>query len=353
LITFTEETKILSDRAKGKKIMVKEIAFKINEISTNYKIGALQTIRTELKKFKRRPGTVIFHESTINDDDEWAFHYGGRKELQFNIGIEEDDLRYGIALSFEASQTLPDISHLFPKAKKLNQFIRQYPEFFTEYKMWYYQENKKSTIDQVHEISVNLLEPHTFIFIGKQLPVNGIDYKEVLTTFDELIVPYVFVEKENSTVEDGFFNDRNNEFTFEVKNRKLPKNREFTIKEKSINLNVRHTLLQDKMYKLLCEKYGYENVSLEQCIGNKKVDIVLRKNNSIIFYEIKINDSAKACIREAIGQLMEYAYWPNNINADSLVVVGEESVDNNTSKYLKHLKDKFNLPIQYEKIEID
>lgn len=59
---------------------------------------------------------------------------------------------------------------------------------------------------------------------------------------------------------------------------------------------------------MLCEKYGYENVSFEHRIGGKKIDIVLRDNNSFVFYEIKSNNSAKACIRDAIGQLLEYAY---------------------------------------------
>ncbi|MBN1602894.1 MAG: hypothetical protein JW915_14900 [Chitinispirillaceae bacterium] len=39
---------------------------------------------------------------------------------------------------------------------------------------------------------------------------------------------------------------------------------------------------------MLCEKYGYENVSLEHRIGGKKIDIVLRDNNSFVFYESKV-----------------------------------------------------------------
>jgi len=333
--------------------MIRKIAYEINDLSRGYNIGKLQSIRTEIKKLKRRPGSDIFKDSTIDKNDGWAFHYGGRKELQFNIGLEDEGFRYGIALSLEASHTLPDISILYPKAKRLNQFIRQYPDFFAEYKMWNYQENGRSRIGPVKEISEDLLKLHTFIFIGKLQPENKINYDEVLKTYDELLKPYIFVEKnDNSEIIEYDINE-NDEFNFEVKNRKLPKNRDYTLEEKSINLSVRHTLVQEKLIKILGEKYGYNNVSPEHQIGGKKIDVVLKNGNKFVFYEIKMNGSAKACIRDAIGQLMEYAYWPNRENADLLVVVGEEEIDPKTAIYLKHLKDNYNLPIQYEKISIN
>ena len=155
--------------------MIRKIAYKINDLSRGFNIGTLQNIRTEIKKLERRPGSDIFKDSTIDKNDEWAFHYGGRKELQFNIGLEDEGLfRYGIALSLEASHTLPDITILYPKARRLNQFIRQHPDFFADYKMWYHQENGRSKIGPVKEISEDLLKLHTFIFIGKLQPDNKI-----------------------------------------------------------------------------------------------------------------------------------------------------------------------------------
>jgi hypothetical protein len=334
--------------------MIHEIAEKLNELSCNYKIGKLQEIRTEIKKLERRPGSDIFKDLTIDKDDNWAFHYGGRKELQFNIGLEDDGLfRYGLAFSLEASHTLPDISILFPKAKRLNQFIRQFPDFFADYKMWNHQPTGRSEFEPVKEITEDLLKPSTFIFIGKLLPDNKINYKDILTTFDKLLKPYIFVEKNDDSEIVEFELGEESEFNFEPKARKLPRNRDYTLEEKAINLNVRHTLVQEKLIKLLCEKYGHSNVSPEHPIGGKKIDVVLRKGDMIIFYEIKMSGSAKACIRDAIGQLLEYAYWPNRRNADLLVIVGEEEIDFKTAKYLGHLRDNFNIPIQYEQITVN
>ncbi|HUI91139.1 MAG TPA: hypothetical protein VLX68_02725 [Chitinivibrionales bacterium] len=333
--------------------MIRKIAYQINDLSHEYKIGNLQRIRKDIKKFKRRPGSDIFTDETIDKNDGWAFHFGGRKELQFNIGLEEDGFRYGIALSLQDSQTVPDISLLFPKAKRLNQFIRQFPDFFAEYQMWSHYGNERSNIGPVKEITEDLLKLHTFIFIGKLVDEKKIDLRQILQTYDELLKPYVFVEKVDNSEIIEFEQNEDGEFSFEVKKRKLPKNREYTLESKSINLSVRHTLVQEKLMEILCKKFGYENVSAEHQIGGKKIDIVLKDGNKYVFYEIKMNGSAKACIRDAIGQLMEYAYWPNKQNADSLVVVGEEEIDSKTEVYLKHLNNKYNLPIQYEQISIN
>lgn len=115
---------------------IRDVAERLNALSENYKIGDLQNLRKEIKNLQRKPGSVIFHNDTISDEG-WAYHYGGRKELQFNIGFEEEGLRYGIALSLESSQTLPDITLLYPNARRLNQFMRQNPKFFRDYLMWH------------------------------------------------------------------------------------------------------------------------------------------------------------------------------------------------------------------------
>ena len=65
---------------------IPDIANKLNELAPPHPIGKLQDIRTQLKKLNRRPGDKIFSTQTMFDD--WAFHHGGRTELQFNIGFE-------------------------------------------------------------------------------------------------------------------------------------------------------------------------------------------------------------------------------------------------------------------------
>ena len=82
-----------------------EIAIELNKRSKNYRIGELQEIRKQIKGLSKKASSDIFHKDSISD--EWAFHYGGRKEIQFNISFENEGLRYGLAFSFETSRSLP------------------------------------------------------------------------------------------------------------------------------------------------------------------------------------------------------------------------------------------------------
>lgn len=335
------------------KRMIRDIAYKVNDLAQSHRIGKLQDIRKKIKAFDRRPGSSIFGDSTISSKEEWAFHFGGRKELQFNIGIEEECLRYGVALSLESSRTLPDITLLYPKARRLNQFIRQHPDFFSEYSMWQWTKEGRSKNGPVTQVADNLLRPNTFIFIGKLQDVEHIDYEAILTTFDELLKPYVYVEKtaETEIIEDEI--DSTDQFQFESKRTNLAQERTYTLEQKSVNLSVRHSLIQQKMAKILEVQHGPENVSVEQEISGKKIDVVLRVGDSYHFFEIKTSGSAKACIRDAIGQLMEYAYWPGRVNAEKLVVVGEDEIDEKTKDYLTFVRKQFSLPIEYERVEIE
>ena len=333
--------------------MIRDIANKIDDLAQSHRIGQLQSIRKRIKGLDRRPGSSIFADSTISDDGEWAFHFGGRKELQYNIGIEEEGLRYGVALSLEPSQTLPDIRLLYPKARLLNQFIRQYPDFFSEYSMWHWAKEGRSEIGPVTQVTEDLLRPNTFIFLGKLQEMGHIDYDAILTTFDELLRPYVYVEKGAGA---GIIEDEigsTDEFQFEPNRVSLPQERTYTLEQKSVNLTIRHSLIQREMVRRLEILHGPENVSTEQEISGKKIDIVLRDGDSYHFFEIKTSGSAKACVRDAIGQLMEYAYWPGRKNAEKLVVVGEEEIDKKTKDYLTFVRGQFSLPIEYESVEIE
>ncbi len=81
------------------------IAAELNAKAERHPIGQLQEIRKKLKELDRRPGKGSFRlegaSKTVFPD--WAFHYGGRTELQFNIGKDgrhDGMLRHGVAFSF-------------------------------------------------------------------------------------------------------------------------------------------------------------------------------------------------------------------------------------------------------------
>ncbi len=83
------------------------------------------------------------------------------------------------------------------------------------------------------------------------------------------------------------------------------------------------------------------------------MDVASKEGKSYTYYELKTGLSAQSCIREAIGQLMEYSFWPGSQRADRLVVVGEAVYDPEAKTYIRKLRKDFDLPIEYQQFDIE
>ena len=114
-----------------------------------------------------------------------------------------------------------------------------------------------------------------------------------------------------------------------------------------------HNRIQEKAYNQLCSIYKKQNVGTEVPVnGSSKIDLVVKNNRNYIFFEIKTSNSLLKCLREAIPQLLEYAYYPNTINANKLIIISHNQITPEVQKYLKHLRKKFNLPIYYQQYDV-
>ncbi len=107
--------------------------------------------------------------------------------------------------------------------------------------------------------------------------------------------------------------------------------------------NPRHTQLQNPLYRWLCKLNGKQAVSYEKDF----VDLSVRVNGDITFYEIKIDNTAKKCIRLALGQLLEYAHYPDKIRADKLIVVGDMNPSSEDIGYLRMIRSLYSIPVYY------
>ena len=75
-------------------------------------------------------------------------------------------------------------------------------------------------------------------------------------------------------------------------------------------------------------------------------------NKFSLFFEIKTSSEARLCIRQALGQLMEYAFFPNVKHADLLVVVGPGIKTENIESYIEKLNKDFQIHIDYLQIPL-
>ena len=113
-----------------------------------------------------------------------------------------------------------------------------------------------------------------------------------------------------------------------------------------------HNELQTALYNSLVKKYGKDAVGTELPTGSgTAIDVVVKTAKECWFYEIKVAKSVKAVIRQAIPQLLEYAYWrKDNKVADRLIIASKFKLTTDAKEFLDLLSTRFKLPLYYEQI---
>lgn len=111
-----------------------------------------------------------------------------------------------------------------------------------------------------------------------------------------------------------------------------------------------HNKIQNALYKVLVKEHGEARVGTEIGTGlGTYVDLVVKENSGYIFYEVKTDLTVKMCVRKALSQLMEYAYWDEkDFKVNKLVIVSTNDKCAETEAYLKKLRERFGLPIHYQ-----
>jgi hypothetical protein len=330
---------------------IKTIALELNKLSRSHPIGHLQELRTRLRGKPSRTH-AIFTESTIFPD--YAFHDGGRHEIQFNIGTEEingrEVFRYGIAFSLETSRSHPNVSELFPKIERFNYYIRTNGEAFVDFIMWYHSGPQKKRIRSSdfspRPIETDWAKKGNFIFLGKWLEIGDLNLEDILSDLDLLLPLYAFVEGG-----DDLTAPVDKAVTFQPGcTVKKATTKALAIRTEH-DISLRHNELQYTLYQALCQEYGAENVKAPYKLSYAgEVDVVVRHGSNMIFFEIKTAPYARCALREAVGQILEYAYWPNADRAAELVVVSEAKPTKETKQYLDNLRRRFGLRLSYRQL---
>jgi hypothetical protein len=255
-------------------------------------------------------------------------------------------LRHGVAFSFKLSQTLPDIDVLIPKARLFSEYLQMYLEEFADMRMWHYRDGVRSGDYAPGAILPELVTTGVFVFLGKRQPSADVDYEVILSDFDRLLPLYKYIEGGREQDENGF--------TFRAGTTARARSAIATLAERQLNITLRHNLMQAALCRRLIAEHGAENVADEQPSGlGTKIDVVLRSaTQQYRYYEIKTASSPRGCPREALGQILEYSFWPGAREASRLIVCGESALDADGAAYLRQLQTRFNLPVDYEQITV-
>lgn len=114
-------------------------------------------------------------------------------------------------------------------------------------------------------------------------------------------------------------------------------------------VNPYHKSIQEVLIKLLKRDTNYSQVK-------KEVEFVdvrgVYNNEEIHFFEIK-TDTPKNNIRQAIGQLLEYTFFPDTNKANKLYIIGDKTPNSEVAKYLNTLREITSLNVYYKCLDME
>src|SRR5690606_3993581 len=105
-----------------------------------------------------------------------------------------------------------------------------------------------------------------------------------------------------------------------------------------------HDKLQIAFAKSLREQFPNDTIRTETAY----IDIKRENNLETYYYEVKPFNSAYSCIREGIGQLLDYCYTnPNESKTIHLRIVGMSKPTPKDSEFIEFIKRSLNLSFDY------
>jgi hypothetical protein len=329
------------------------LAEQINEAATAHpRMREFQEIRRRIHGLPRVRTNKIFSRQTTFAY--WAFHSGGRKELQYNIGFEDEEFRFGVAFSLEPSRTLLQPLVLTPKIEKLNKYVSENLAGLQDLSSWSWSPNRspgRSAILPVAPFPSELIRRGNFLFLGRLVPTREFNPSAVVFLFDRLLDMYKYVEGNSPLKKDRV--DLRKGFEFKSGCSLKPEETSADIKGGRRKVGLSQNRFQRALFDILSTEYGAENVGTENDTGRgSRVDLVVRDNRQHYYYEIKTNLCVRSCIREALSQLLEYSYWPGGFEADRMIVVSANPLTLDAQCYVKALRQRFRLPIYYQYLDM-
>ncbi len=117
----------------------------------------------------------------------------------------------------------------------------------------------------------------------------------------------------------------------------------------SYEIEPKHDKIQEALRKHLAEKYGEENIKLEE----NYVDVKLIQPDYLGFYEVKSSSYASECIKEALGQILLYSYLDQDKRKKKIFIVGQYPANENDYGYINYIKDKLKLEFEYINVDIN
>lgn len=134
--------------------------------------------------------------------------------------------------------------------------------------------------------------------------------------------------------------------------RKTGKRAAYSLQE--IELSALHNQIQSGLQASLAGKYDGMVRTEYRLNGGGSVDIAVKDKHTGRFalYEIKTAISLSLCVREALGQLLEYRHRFGAVKVSKVVIVSVHPTNDEIESYLATLRKAHAIPVYYEQWEV-
>lgn len=85
----------------------------------------------------------------------------------------------------------------------------------------------------------------------------------------------------------------------------------------------------------------------ELFIGNNRIDVAVKKGTEFDIFEIKTCATSRACVREAMGQILEYAYLDSKESISRMYIVSDCYPEPDVEEYLERIRNQHKIPVFY------
>ena len=122
------------------------------------------------------------------------------------------------------------------------------------------------------------------------------------------------------------------------------------IKQRLLNVTPEHAHMQKLLMHQLRIQFPDAKIRREtEC-----VDVVMLRKSETVLFEIKSDLNPLSVVRQALGQIMEYAFHPSRTHKTPirLVIVGRHPLGGDDLEYFDSIRRNFSLPVEYLVVRI-
>lgn len=209
----------------------------------------------------------------------------------------------------------------------------------------------------IYEHRPDLLGHHInveFLDAGFSKPV-GLTYAETIhelnkkkdgDKFDKVFGWYLGVQNDTIELEEHYEDeDFENEYAEETGFAYNDKSEESFNRSaiSSVKVNLIHNIIQNSFIKFLRDNYPNENVKGER----NRIDALRETTSEVHIYEIKPYENVFSCIREGIGQLLDYSYHYYTKKEIKIYIVGPNKPNEKDLKFIDAIRSNLKIKFCY------